>query len=932
MIKYKVLLVLSFFLLTEICCSQGITQGITQGISEQHFPPITKNSKPWTYWWWFGSAVDKENITYNLEEFSKNGIGGVHIIPIYGVKGYEDKFISFLSPKWMQMLSYSLRECQRLGLGLDMTLGTGWPFGGPNVKAQFSSSKLVDLRFNINCTSKVNLNLFEEAKKIMTENYELSVFAVNAYSKEGRIDLTNKIDKNGLLNWSSSVDSSKIIALLVASPIQEVKRAAPGGQGNVVDPFSVEALNDYLTCFDKAFENFGEKMPDAFYHDSYEYYGADWTRNFLNEFESRRGYNLLDQMPAFLGMGDIEMTSRVRSDYRYTISQLHESFIKRATKWANEKGVVFRNQAHGAPANILDIYASADIPETEAFGSPKQSIPGKSCDTLFTRQESIDPFILKFASSAAHVTGKNLVSSETGTWLTEHFHETLSKLKPEIDLLFISGINHLYLHGIPYSPKNEIWPGWQFYASSNFGPTNTLWYDISFINSYIARSQAILQSGQPDNELLVYFPIWDLWNSASKDKLISLQMHNPQEWLLKSNFYKTVNKLAANGYSFDYISDEQINNSKVDNGEILTEKSKYKALIIPNLHFMPVRTLKKLLEFVVRGGKVFFSDSLPNGVPGFFQYKEREKEEKGVNERLFEQIKKGSLHLGDDIIAMLRNSLIKGESSFADLNIGFIRRKIEGGKYYFLANQTSQRLNNWVKLDGDYKTVIIYDPFSGNSALAKLKNNFDGSTLVYLQLDPGKSLILKCLYNKVDGGEVWNYLDTSDKGYELKGTWEVEFIQGGPILPESYFTSKLQSWTNFNLKEVSSFSGTARYKIRFQNPRPGTKNWILDLGKVCESARIKINGHAIGSLWASPFNISFGDVLTKGENELQVEVTNSAANRIKDLDERKVNWKKFYDINIVNINYKPFNASEWKLSESGLIGPVLLYPAHSIDE
>ena len=94
------------------------------------WPTITQTSKPWTRWWWEGSAVNKKDLTWNLEQYQKAGLGGVEITPIYGVHGYEDQFIDFLSPQWMEMLAHTLDESKRLGLGVDMANATGWPFGG----------------------------------------------------------------------------------------------------------------------------------------------------------------------------------------------------------------------------------------------------------------------------------------------------------------------------------------------------------------------------------------------------------------------------------------------------------------------------------------------------------------------------------------------------------------------------------------------------------------------------------------------------------------------------------------------------------------------------------------------------------------------------------------------------------------------------------
>jgi hypothetical protein len=215
---------------------------------------------------------------------------------------------------------------------------------------------------------------------------------------------------------------------------------------------------------------------------------------------------------------------------------------------------------------------------------------------------------------------------------------------------------------------------------------------------------------------------------------------------------------------------------------------------------------------------------------------------------------------------------------------------------------------------------------NGEEGLAKTQKNSDGTVAVYINLMPGASLLIK-LMNNFTEAPLWVYPQTSEKFYEIKGDWEIEFINGGPVQPEKLTVSKLSSWTDFADPELKRFFGTAKYKIKFINPDPDIKNWVLDLGKVCESARVKINGKEAARLWSVPFSVLIKDLMADGENEIEIEVTNLAANRIRDLDIRGVNWKKFYDINFVNIHYKKFDASGWDLVDSGLIGPVRFYPA-----
>src|SRR6202012_1024326 len=117
------------------------------------------------------------------------------------------------------------------------------------------------------------------------------------------------------------------------------------------------------------------------------------------------------------GEGDPETVARVLGDYRQTLADLHEAYIARWTEWNHGHGSLAREQAHGAPNNLIDLYATADIPETEIFRAPGENeLP-----------------MLAFASSAAHVSGRNLASSETFTWLGEHFQVSLADLKQPLD-------------------------------------------------------------------------------------------------------------------------------------------------------------------------------------------------------------------------------------------------------------------------------------------------------------------------------------------------------------------------------------------------------------------------------------------------------------------------------------------------------------------
>ena len=140
------------------CALMGASLAASAAAPADWYEPTVEN-RPFVRWWWLGSAVDPEGLTYNLEEFAAKGLGGVEITPIYGVKGNEANDIPYLSDKWMEMLTHTTREADRLGLQVDMNNGTGWPFGGPDVTTDFSARKCVVERFSAEGGKKIKLKI-----------------------------------------------------------------------------------------------------------------------------------------------------------------------------------------------------------------------------------------------------------------------------------------------------------------------------------------------------------------------------------------------------------------------------------------------------------------------------------------------------------------------------------------------------------------------------------------------------------------------------------------------------------------------------------------------------------------------------------------------------------------------------------------------------
>ncbi len=821
-------------------------------------PPDT--TKPWTRWWWPGSAVDRVSVTRQLEQFAAAGLGGVEITPIYGAKGAEDRYIEFLSPRWMEMLQFTAREAQRLGLGVDMATGTGWPFGGPWVAPEDGSAQL------------------------------------------------------------TLVDGK-----LTGTPTKmKVKRAAPGAEGLVVDPYSTAALGRYLAPFTSAFATFPAGLVRGQFHDSFEYYNSSWTPGLPAAFSALHGYDLQDHAAELMEKSPLDpaQLARLKGDYRATLAQLHLDYLQAWIRWSHEHGFIVRNQSHGAPANLLDLYGAVDIPETETFGSTPFPIPGLRREWSSNR-DLPDPLVLRMASSAAHVMGHPLASSETCTWLREHWQVALSFTKPEIDRLFTTGINHILYHGTVFSPSDAAWPGWLFYASTQFNPQNTWWGDFAALNAYVGRVQTVLQAGRPDNDVLLYWPFHDVIHVP--DGLMKQYGVHDRSWLTGSAFERNAQALLQAGYSLDYISDDQLQHARVEGGALVTPGGgRYRAVVIPATKHMPVETLSHLLTLQQGGGAVLY-EAVPEDVPGLGRLEERRAQFRAIRDGLG---RSGS-SVGNILTTLAQRGAVREPA--AATGLGYIRRAQANGAGhdYFLANLTAQPFDGWLTLGTPAQSATLTDPLTGRAGTATLRPG--AAPQVYLQLAPGESRLLHTLeHASAARGESWSNTAPAGPAVPLTGEWQINFLSGGPELPPAIKTTALKSWTELGGEPAQAFGGTARYRLEFDLPATVADDWLLDLGDVRESARVRVNSTAVATAWSLPFRLRVGAHLQPGRNVIELDITSLAANRIRDLDRRKVDWKIMREINFVDINYKPFDASAWPLTPSGLLGPVTLTPLQNL--
>lgn len=867
------------------------------------WPEITREARPWAYHWWLGSAVDEENLAKELKRYREGGLGGVHIVPIYGAKGAEQRYVSYLSPRWMELLQFTVEEAARNDMGVDMTTGTGWCFGGPNITEELSTLYTLPRVAPVPAGARAPWKL--ELPKTTIRSPRLIAATALGPAGERVVLSADQFDADGTIRWQAPADGWKL-AFLSARRGVDVKRAAPGGEGPHINPILPKSMETYLERFTAAFAKPGQARPRAMYHDSYEYYASitpwtdgEWSPTFFEDFARLRGYRLEPLLGELAGEGDQKIVGRLRADYRRTVSQLmvDETFPIWA-EWCRSRGIRTRNQAHGSVADNFDFYTVADIPECEIF------LPDPG--TYETP---------KLASSAAQVMGGNLVSAETGTWLDEHFNETFEQMKRLVDELFVRGVNHIFYHGTVYSPDDAPWPGWLFYASTQMNPRNPLWREAAAFNTYVARVQSVLQAGRASNDVLLYNAMEDSWH-APRMFAAWRSSGSGHARKLGEEFWKR-------GVQFNWITDRWIARCSVKNGKIQTPGGSYAALVLPQTTFLPLETARHLERLVKEGGTIIFADKLPSDVPGYHRFEERRGELAEIMGRLSSA---PGVKVGAPLALIEKAGIVR--ESVSDLGVELVRREDATGAWYFLFNPSAEKtVDAEVKLALPAAAMVARDPISGREGRVALK----GDGTFPLRLEPRASVLLRSFRASKDaptGFAEWRWTRSGPELASFQDGWRVEFVSGGPSLPAAWAPEVLADWTKQPDQAATAFSGTAVYRRSIRLPAAPRGPVLLDLGKVHDVARVRLDGRDLGVRFGTPYRWEIPPgVFGVGEHALEVEVTNVAANRIRDLDVRKVSWKYFRDANVLSSKYGPLKADEWPVRPAGLLGPVRLLQA-----
>lgn len=684
------------------------------------------------------------------------------------------------------------------------------------------------------------------------------------------IVLTDKLGADGVLDWTPpSAGPWQIVVFKQFAVDSGVMAGVGEGPQLVLDHFNAAALAAHTGRVGQPLTAMGREKAGlrGNFIDSLELMpDLDWSEDLLAQFEARRGYDLTPYLPLILQPGWMESWNahasppyfdagangeRIRADYRLTLSELLiDNFWRPFVAWNKANGFTSRVQAHGGPADLLQSYGLADIPETEDLES--------GGNTHF----------LRLARAAADLYGRQLVGCESLCWKGRAFETTPADWLARVNLLFASGVNAIVMHGFPYALHADAWPGWFPFAPSGFmdgfssmlNEANPLWDGMAALNAYVGRTQAVLQQGRNVVPVCVYFGEIGYFHGIEPAAT---------EQLLQG--------LLDDGYDYDRINDDAILRGRVAGGVLLAPGgARYSALVVPKRDGMRAATAARLATYAKAGLRIVFIDAAPDRDEGYLDHRQADER---VRAALKTAMADGArIAAPARLTALLRQLGVPPNLSFDGPPCMFIEKARDGQTIYLLHNRGAQAMTvrlrtraaghpqRWDAADGSHTNIAA--------------RRIGGETAVQVHLEAGAATLLVFAPAKArraerptvagatldPGANGWSF---SAKGHSL----------GGRVIAREAGPGTLGDWSGID--GMADFSGRGSYTTTFSLDKAWTtKNdrVQLDLGAVHDMARVTVNGKPYGPVLAPPYALDITDALRAGRNVLEVVVSNSPNN------------------------------------------------------
>lgn len=848
-------------------------------------------------------------------------------------------------------LSPCLKEAERLDLKLGLSIQSGWNLGGPGVTLDDAAKQITWSEISVQGPSMVtqtlpvpghNLDYYRDicllaypgsGKKDRKPISELSAktgarelggsapdcrFLLNDNpAVDGEedtklddiINITSKMGPDGKLTWSVPPGNWTVMRFGYTPTTGRVATSSDNWKGHVLDYLSTGAFNRYWNeVVDPLLKKAGPLAGTVLTHletDSWECGGMNWSTGFSSDFKKLRGYDLIRYLPVVAGkiVENRGVSNAFLADLRKTIAACvsanhYRVFAERAAKY--NIGIQPESAGpHAAPVDGITNYSHSDIVMSEFWiPCPHRPNPGNR-------------FFVKQAASAAHIYGKRIVGAESFTSLKKpHWSDILWKdQKPAMDHEYCAGLNMIFVHTFTNSPKEMGIPGQEYFAGTHLNPQVTWWgYSDAFLD-YMGRIQFLSQKGKFVADALYYY-------GDHVPNIATLKESDPAGVLP--------------GYDYDVTNEEVLLRLEVINGKIVVPGGvQYRILVLPDHRVLSLAAIKKTDQLLKAGAAVL--GYKPERLVSLQGGEEAQRKFHSLADNLWGKspsetgiriIGKGHLIWGMNARSFLQSEGVvpdfEAVATGKDSRFDYIHYQIDGSDFYFISNQTDQKQT----LDGVFRVTgrqpEIWDPVTGSVRKAGAFMQNEGRTVVPIEFDPNGScfVVFRESIPLSARGQATSNFPVTEIAKEIQGPWQVAFdtAWGGPASVEF---PELTDWTQSPSDGIRFYSGKAVYTQQFDFPGwSEDQRYGIELSRVGDVgiAAIELNGWDLGIVWTPPFRADITEALKSGENRLKITVVNNWLNRLIG-DRGKPQAQRMTRTNIKI-------RDDWKLQESGLIGPV----------
>jgi hypothetical protein len=905
---------------------------------------------PMARWWWPGNDVTKEELRREINLFADNGFAGVEVQPMNLAlppmrEEERKKVTSWDTPEYYDNLKAVMEEARKRNLIVDMTNGSGWPPAAPNLQPEdgflsleFSDTTITGgkaLSFVLPqlSTSKNRTKILPRLQSVVIARILPKVAGENAtiHLDEASSKVITSFVKKNTLSYSFPEGTWSVITFWAVAAGEQTNIGAAPKPMTVVDHFDslkVLKLYDYLFGERTGLQPYFGNPMRAIFSDSYEFaVNRHYALSFIPYFLKKRGYDITPYLPANMQKGynyvsymrpntqpDFSFSDqdwRLRYDYDITLGEiLGDQFFKTSKAWTEKRNLLFRTQAYGLNMDMIAMAGLASIPETE-------SMLGSEAN-------------LKVMTSGALLYNRPIVSAESVVFSGRTYTTTPQKIKLAVDKLFSAGVNQIIYHGVPYHyTSDKLGPeGWYPFSSaflgsinfsSNLGEGNIFWKDQKEVNEYVSRVQSALRAGKPHADVLLYYPFLDIGEGTlSNDEEIlttgymkevegplpkKVDDHNPSKTAWAQKVFPLINQLEANGISWAWVNDASILAATVEkDGGINIRGNHFQALILANDSIIQIKTAQQIKALADKGIPLLATGILPYKQPSYLNWKVNDAKTAQYIAVAFKT--KSSRYINTEAelkewINQLHPAvLFQHQYNFTRQAQ---REMNDGSRIQFIWNKSDQWQTLSLSLDKKYQRSYWMNADGGTIT----KNN--GVNITY-QMPPYGSVIL---YASTKNTPRDNTLTTSPTFVDEQK--KILSINKWDIKTDSV---ALKDTVLFDWKTNDQFkysSAEATYTSSFQwNKNNASPHYFLDLGKVCFTAEVYINGKFAGKRIYAPYLLDIATFLREGTNTIEVHVTPGQLNNY-------IGKAKNGDV-----RYRQFKNKEDQIMSAGLLGPVVI--------